>query len=101
MAVMSEPVVEERAEAFEDFFHAHHERLLRAMYLATGDRHEAEDLAQEAFVRILERWERVRGLDYPVGYLYRTALNNPPEPGPPPGGGRPEGRPAGAGRRPT
>ena len=75
MAVMSEPVVEERAEAFEDFFHAHHERLLRAMYLATGDRHEAEDLAQEAFVRILERWERVRGLDDPVGYLYRTALN--------------------------
>jgi RNA polymerase sigma-70 factor (ECF subfamily) len=75
MAVMSEPVVEEHIEAFEDFFHAYHERLHRAMYLATGDRHEAEDLAQEAFVRILERWERVRGLDDPVGYLYRTALN--------------------------
>jgi RNA polymerase sigma-70 factor, ECF subfamily len=75
MAVMSEPIVEERTEAFEDFFNIHHERLLRAMYLATGDRHEAEDLAQEAFVRMLERWERVRGLDDPVGYLYRTALN--------------------------
>jgi RNA polymerase sigma-70 factor (ECF subfamily) len=75
MAVMSEPVVEERAEAFEDFFHAHHEPLLRAMYLATGDGHEAEDLAQEAFVRLLERWERVRGLEDPVGYLYRIALN--------------------------
>jgi DNA-directed RNA polymerase specialized sigma24 family protein len=48
MAVMSEPIVEERTETFEDFFHAHHERLLRTMYLATGDRHEAEDLAQEA-----------------------------------------------------
>jgi DNA-directed RNA polymerase specialized sigma24 family protein len=74
MVVMSEPAVEERAEAFEDFFHAH-QRLLRAMYLATGDRHEAEDLAQEAFVRIFERWERVRSLDDPAGYLYRTALN--------------------------
>jgi RNA polymerase sigma-70 factor (ECF subfamily) len=75
MAVMSEPIVEERTETFEDFFLAHHERLLRAMYLATGDRPEAEDLAQEAFVRILERGGRVRGLKDPVGYLYRTALN--------------------------
>jgi RNA polymerase sigma-70 factor (ECF subfamily) len=75
MAVMSEPAVEERAETFEDFFHAHHERLLRAMYLGTGDRHEAEDLTQEAFIRILERWERVREVADPIGYLYRTALN--------------------------
>jgi RNA polymerase sigma-70 factor (ECF subfamily) len=75
MAVMSEPLVEERRETFEDFFHAHHERLLRTMSLATGDRHEAGDLAQEAFVRIFERWERVRSLDDPAGYLYRTALN--------------------------
>ncbi|MGH2655303.1 MAG: sigma factor [Actinomycetota bacterium] len=66
---MSESIVEERAETFEDFFHAHHERLLRAMYLATGDRHEAEDLTQEAFVGVLERWERVRGLEDPAGYL--------------------------------
>jgi RNA polymerase sigma-70 factor (ECF subfamily) len=75
MAVMSEPIVEERTETFEDFFLAHHERLLRTMYLATGDRHEAEDLTQEAFVRILERWEWVHGLEDPVGYLFRTALN--------------------------
>jgi RNA polymerase sigma-70 factor (ECF subfamily) len=75
MAVMSEPAVEKRAKAFEDFFHAHHERLLRAMYLATGDRHEADDLAQEAFVKVLERWERVRDVEDPVGHLYRTALN--------------------------
>lgn len=75
MAVMSEPAVEERIETFEDFFHTHHERLLRAMYLATGDPHEADDLAQEAFVKVLERWERVHGLEDPVGYLYRIALN--------------------------
>ena len=30
---------------------------------------------QEAFLRIWERWDRVGGLDDPVGYLYRTALN--------------------------
>ncbi|MGH2723492.1 MAG: RNA polymerase sigma factor [Actinomycetota bacterium] len=65
----------ERAESFEDFFHAEYERLLRALYLATGDRHEAEDLAQEAFVRVYERWGTVSGLHNPPGYVYRTALN--------------------------
>jgi RNA polymerase sigma-70 factor (ECF subfamily) len=36
---------------------------------------EAEDLAQEAFVRVYERWARVRQMESPTGYLYRTALN--------------------------
>jgi RNA polymerase sigma-70 factor, ECF subfamily len=50
-------------------------RLYRALILLTGDRAEAEDLMQEAFVRLWERWERVGSTDDPVGYLYRTALN--------------------------
>ncbi|MGH2674276.1 MAG: hypothetical protein ACRDKA_10615 [Actinomycetota bacterium] len=58
---MSEPVVEERVEAFEDFCHANFQRLFRAMYLATGDRHEAEDLAQDAYA------SHERGLDL-LGY---------------------------------
>ena len=41
----------------------------------TGNRGEAEDLAQEAFVKVYERWDRVRGTDNPAGYLYRTAIN--------------------------
>jgi RNA polymerase sigma-70 factor (sigma-E family) len=76
MSLMAEPVAEEASpSSFEDFFDAHHERLLRVMYLSTSDRHEAEDLAQEAMVRVYERWDRVRGLEDPVGYVYRTALN--------------------------
>jgi RNA polymerase sigma-70 factor (sigma-E family) len=77
MVTMAEPL-QSRAGAsvaFDEFFQDHYERLLRAMYLSTGDRHEAEDLAQEAFVRVYERWERVRALEDPVGYLFRTALN--------------------------
>jgi DNA-directed RNA polymerase specialized sigma24 family protein len=35
-------------------FHQHHESLVRALYLGTDDRHEADDLAQEAFVRMFE-----------------------------------------------
>jgi DNA-directed RNA polymerase specialized sigma24 family protein len=36
------------ASVFEEFFLAHHEQLFQALYLLTGDRSEADDLAQEA-----------------------------------------------------
>lgn len=62
-------------DRFEDFFELEHERLLRALYLVTGNLPEAEDLMQEAFVRVLERWDSVRWMDDPTGYLYRTAMN--------------------------
>ncbi len=60
---------------FEGFFAAQHPRLVRAMFLLTLDVAEAQDLAQEAMVRVFERWERVRRMRSPEGYLYRTALN--------------------------
>ncbi len=65
----------EAQEGFEAFFRAEHDRLLRALFVVTGDRQEAEDLMQDAFLSIWERWERVRAMSDPVGYLYRTALN--------------------------
>jgi RNA polymerase sigma-70 factor (ECF subfamily) len=43
--------------------------------MVTGDEHEAEDLLQEAFVRIWERWSKVSPMANPVGYLHRTAIN--------------------------
>jgi RNA polymerase sigma-70 factor (ECF subfamily) len=77
MAVMTRTVPIDLADAgsFEAFFEEHYERLLRAVYLVTGNRAEAEDLAQEAFVKLYERWDRVRGTANPGGYLYRTAIN--------------------------
>ncbi len=77
MAAMTEEAVAEteRVDTFEEFFRANYERLLRAMYLATGNRHEAEDLAQDAMARMLERWDRVAAAKDPVGYVYRVALN--------------------------
>lgn len=62
-------------QTFEDFFEAEHTRLLRAVFLMTADRSEAEDVIQETFLKVWERWDRVRGMDSPTGYLYRTALN--------------------------
>lgn len=60
---------------FQDFFHEHFEPLLRVLYLVGGDRHEAEDVAQEALVKAYERWDRIRRLSDPAGYVYRMALN--------------------------
>ena len=44
---------------FEDLFADEHERLYRALYLVVGNSHEAEELMQDAFVRVLERWDRI------------------------------------------
>jgi RNA polymerase sigma-70 factor (ECF subfamily) len=61
--------------AFEEFFETERERLFRALLLVTHDSPEAEDLMQEAFLRVWERWDRVGTLDDPVGYLFKTAMN--------------------------
>jgi RNA polymerase sigma-70 factor, ECF subfamily len=60
---------------FDGFFEAERARLLGALIIMTGNRAEAEELLQDAFLKIWERWERVAVMDEPVGYLYRTALN--------------------------
>jgi RNA polymerase sigma factor (sigma-70 family) len=67
----------ERAAAtdFASFFASESLRLGRALYLLTGDASEAEELAQEALVRVYERWDRVRAMASPTGYLFRVALN--------------------------
>lgn len=61
--------------SFEDFFEIEHERLLGALYLVTGNLQEAEDVMQDAFVSVLQRWDLVQSLASPTGYLYRTAMN--------------------------
>ncbi|HYT81200.1 MAG TPA: sigma-70 family RNA polymerase sigma factor [Actinomycetota bacterium] len=60
---------------FEAFYLAHRVRLFRALVVVTRDVHAAEEVAQDAFVRVWERWDRVRQMEDPTGYLYRTALN--------------------------
>jgi RNA polymerase sigma-70 factor (ECF subfamily) len=60
---------------FDEFFEDEHERLFRALYFVTGNRHDAEELMQDAFLRLWERWDRVDEIADPTGYLFRVALN--------------------------
>jgi RNA polymerase sigma factor (sigma-70 family) len=62
-------------DAFGDFFGEHYGQLGRAMFLLTGNASEAEEIAEDAMVRVYEQWHRVGTMDSPDGYLYRTALN--------------------------
>lgn len=61
--------------SFEEFFEAHRRRLFGAMSLVTGNRSEAEEITQDAFLRVWERWEYVSTLDDPVAYLFRVSMN--------------------------
>jgi RNA polymerase sigma-70 factor (ECF subfamily) len=67
--------VAEEGRSFEEFFRLEHARLFGALCLVTGDRHEAEEIMQEAFLRLWERWDRVSQFDDPPAYLFRTAMN--------------------------
>lgn len=61
--------------AFAAFFEAERDGLFGALVLITGDRHEAEEVVQDAFLAVWERWDQVGGMENPAGYLYRTAMN--------------------------
>jgi RNA polymerase sigma factor (sigma-70 family) len=63
------------AASFELFVETESARFHGALRLLTRDRAEAEDLMQEALLKVWERWGHVRALDDPTGYLYRTAMN--------------------------
>jgi len=64
-----------QAASFESFVLENQSRLFGALCLMTGSRHEAEEVSQEALVRVLGRWDHVRGLDDPSAYLFVTAFN--------------------------
>lgn len=71
----AEPSAVEPVADFEGFFSEESEKLFRRLWLVTRDRGEAEDIVQEAFIVVLERWERVQAMEDPTGYLYRVAFN--------------------------
>jgi RNA polymerase sigma-70 factor (ECF subfamily) len=72
------PFPTERVDAwasFDTFVEEEHERLYKALYFVTGSRQDAEDLTQEAFMKLWERRDTINEIEDPTGYLFRVALN--------------------------
>jgi RNA polymerase sigma-70 factor (sigma-E family) len=59
----------------ETLYRAHASGALRLGYLLTGDRALAEDLVQDAFVKVLGRFHDLRNKDAFWWYLRRTIVN--------------------------
>ncbi len=68
------PAGEEPAD-FSTFFAEEHHGLFKALYFVTGNRADAAELTQEAFLKLWERWDRIDRIDDPKAYLFRVALN--------------------------
>lgn len=62
-------------DKLESVYRSHGAEALRLAYLLTGDRELAEDLAQEAFVRVARRLGGLRNDDSIRWYLRRTVIN--------------------------
>lgn len=67
--VVAEPLV------FEAFFEDEARTLFRRLCTVTGNSAEAEEIMQDAFLALWERWDRVGAINDPTAYLYRTAMN--------------------------
>src|SRR6476660_10113558 len=65
----------EAGARFDVFFEEENDRLFRALYFVTGNRDDAEELTQDAFVKLWERWDEIDRIDDPTAYLFRVALN--------------------------
>ncbi len=65
----------EAQASFDIFFEEERERVFRALYFVAGNRHDAEELTQEAFLKLWERWGEIDRIKDPTAYLFRVALN--------------------------
>jgi RNA polymerase sigma factor (sigma-70 family) len=60
---------------FRAFFEDEHRRLFKTLYFVTGDRQEAADLMQEAFLKLWERWDSIDRVQDAPAYLFKVAMN--------------------------
>jgi RNA polymerase sigma-70 factor, ECF subfamily len=64
-----------RFAAPEDLFEHDYDRLVQALTVIAGSRDVAADAVQEAFVRLINRWEKVAVYEDPAGWVRRVAVN--------------------------
>jgi RNA polymerase sigma-70 factor (ECF subfamily) len=60
---------------FSTFFAEEHPKVFKALYFVTGNRADAAELSQDAFLKLWERWDQIDRIDDRTAYLFRVALN--------------------------
>ena len=63
------------ARSFDGWYRAEHPRVLGLLTVVAGDPDVAREATAEAFVRALERWDRVSTMDSPAAWTYRVGVN--------------------------
>ncbi|HEX6150459.1 RNA polymerase sigma factor [Nocardioides sp.] len=63
----------ERVE-FEWIFRSTYRSVLRTTYLVLHDRGRAEEVTQDAFLRLYERWRGVAAIEHPEAWVRRVAV---------------------------
>jgi RNA polymerase sigma-70 factor (sigma-E family) len=64
-----------REQEVAHLFRRRYPELVRVAYLLTGEAAIAEELAQEAFLRLWRSWDQLRSYESAGGYLYTTVVN--------------------------
>jgi RNA polymerase sigma-70 factor (ECF subfamily) len=62
-------------DSFESFYRSEYGAVVALAYGLSGTRWTAEDLAQEAFLRVHRDWERVSEMESPAGWVRRIVIN--------------------------
>lgn len=62
-------------EDFDSFFAETYMGVARAAALVARDRGTGQELAQEAFFRLFERWPEIDGAEHARRFVYRVAIN--------------------------
>lgn len=68
-------VPSDREAAVRALYEERHAELVRFATFITGDVHSAEDVSQEAFMRVYDAWDRLEHPDQAVAYLRATIIN--------------------------
>jgi RNA polymerase sigma-70 factor, ECF subfamily len=66
-------VARDAQDAFEAAVRPHYANLVRRLVLVLGDPHDAEDIAQDAYLKAYRSWDRFDGVDVRA-WLYTIAL---------------------------
>ena len=74
LELASKPLVTHQTSPFEDLFRAEYPSVYRAVLRLIGDNGRAEEIAAEAFVKLLTRPVLLRS-DHRAAWLHRSALN--------------------------